>query len=205
MKHFRFLTTKEVARYDRFRAMCLNIELANRCFGRASSVFAEEEVDFKYRKLFINVDNVKHLHIPRFVHMDLGLVSDALGLAIGHVRGFKRVRRVEGFHELMPVIAIDGLLRIVAAPGAEIPFHKARDILYTLRDKLGMNVKWVSLDSWQSVDTRQILRRRGFITGETSVDRTTVPSSSPVNVCPQIKPKASEGKISNTSIGHHHA
>lgn len=171
--------TREIAgcSTQALRPFVLNVELANKCFGRISSIFRDEEVDFKYRKLFINVNHVKHLHIPRFVHMDLGLVSDALGFAIGHVRGFKRVRRVEGFHELLPVIAIDGLLRIVPAPGAEIAFHKARDILYTLRDKLGMNVKWVTLDSWQSVDTRQILRRRGFTTGEISVDRTMGPYS----------------------------
>lgn len=155
----------------------VNIELANKCFGRVKSIFNEEEVDFKYRKLHIAMKHVRHKEIPRWCHIDLGQVSDALGLCIGHVRGFRRVRRVEGFHELLPVIVIDGMIRIVAPPGEEVMFHKSRDILYTLRDKLGMNIKWVSLDMWQSLDTRQILRRRGFVTGEISMDRTMAPFS----------------------------
>ena len=33
--------------------------------------------------------------------------------------------------------------------------------IYKLREQ-GMNLKWISFDSYQSVDSRQILRQRGF-------------------------------------------
>jgi hypothetical protein len=38
-----------------------------------------------------------------------------------------------------------------------------------------MNLKWISFDTFQSVDSMQILRQEGFITGPHSVDRTSLP------------------------------
>ncbi len=38
-----------------------------------------------------------------------------------------------------------------------------------------MNVKWVTLDSYQSVDTLQMLRRKGYKTGIQSMDINTIP------------------------------
>jgi hypothetical protein len=38
-----------------------------------------------------------------------------------------------------------------------------------------MNLKWISFDSYQSVDSTQILRQRGFITGLRSMDKNSLP------------------------------
>jgi len=44
-----------------------------------------------------------------------------------------------------------------------------------LRDTLGIPVEWVSLDTYQSADTMQILRTKGFKAGIQSIDRTIAP------------------------------
>jgi hypothetical protein len=61
--------------------------------------------------------------------------------------------------------------------GGEIEFDRVREVLYFLRDELGMNIRFVTFDQFQSVDSRQILRKRGFFTDRVSVDgKDSVPS-----------------------------
>ena len=38
-----------------------------------------------------------------------------------------------------------------------------------------MNLKWISFDTFQSVDSMQLLRQRGFVTGTQSIDKTSLP------------------------------
>lgn len=142
-------------------------------FGKVESVFSRPDVDFVtsqlaiYPKRFINPEK------PRFAHLDLAVTGDCAGVAIGHVSGFKRVDR--GSHEeMMPEITIDGILQVKAPPGGEINFSKIRSVLYTLR-KYGLFVKWCTLDTFQSVDTIQILGQNGIMSGVLSVDTSTAP------------------------------
>jgi hypothetical protein len=74
--------------------------------------------------------------------------------------------------ELMPKIHIDGLLEIRPPRGGEILFSKVRDVIYLLT-KLGMNIQWVTFDSFQSTDSKQILSQAGYKTGEQSLDTDT--------------------------------
>lgn len=152
----------------------LNVEKVSRCFGVVSNVFSTEVTELAPGTLSILLKTLKDKSIPRWVHIDLGVTNDACGLAIGHVPGFKSMVRVVGKLteiELLPIIRFDGLLRITPPRGDEIQFHKVREILYLLRDK-GLNIKWVTFDSYQSVDSIQLLRQKGFVTGMQSVDRT---------------------------------
>ena len=85
---------------------------------------------------------------PRFGHLDLALSQDSAGLAIGHVRCFKRMRRSEMVDELMPVLVYDVVLEIRPPKGGEINFEKIRKLLYILREN-GMPGKWVTADQYQ--------------------------------------------------------
>jgi hypothetical protein len=93
---------------------------------------------------------------------------------VGHVDRFIAIERTEGEFEILPVIKIDVSLEVVPPAGGEISFDKVRNILYLLK-KNGMKVKWVTLDSYQSRDTMQILTRKGYQTGLQSMDVTPVP------------------------------
>jgi hypothetical protein len=149
-------------------------ELADR-YGYFN-IFNVEEFDISYGIPKVILDKVRlDVKQPRFVHIDLGLKKDACGICVGHVAGSKLIRKTDDngnvFNEILPVIAIDCILRIVPPNGGEIEFSKVRDLLYDLRDNVGLPIKTVTLDGFQSVDTRQILQKKGFVSGYQSVEK----------------------------------
>ena len=98
---------------------------------------------------------------------------DHAGLAIGYVKRFTKVPFGELIEEL-PEIHFDAILQIKPPRMGEINFAKVRAIIYRLTE-MGMNIKWVSLDSWQSTDTIQIMKSHGYKAGLRSVDKTMLP------------------------------
>jgi hypothetical protein len=111
----------------------------------------------------------------RMAHVDLGWKKDACGIAIGHVAGYKVGVKLLGegarTMEVLPVIAIDAVMRIVAPKGGEIDFEKVRSFLKAFRDEGDIDLRYVLTDGFQSVDTRQILKKQGFITDYQSVEK----------------------------------
>ena len=101
------------------------------------------------------------------------MTGDSAGVVMGCVKSFRDIDRGSDT-ETLPVIHIDFSLEVLPPKGREILFYKIRDLLYKLRE-LGMNIKWVSCDSFQSRDILQILRQKGFSTGLQSIDKTNVP------------------------------
>lgn len=151
-----------------------NREAVSKCMdaGR-KSIFTGRWCDFDTKECGISTKNFTDLHHARFAHVDLGLTSDSAGLAIGHVPEFITSMR-EGVEETQHKIVIDGTMEIRPPRGGEIKFWKIRDILYKLREN-GMDIKWVTYDSYQSVDSMQILANHGFSTGTISMDKIRMP------------------------------
>jgi hypothetical protein len=152
----------------------LNSESVVRSFGRAKGIAGRDRVDFKDTKLQIFPKRIINPDEPRFAHLDLAISGDSCGLAIGHVTGFEQLVRGEKEVEILPRIYFDLVLEIAPPRQGEIEFEKVRSVLYRLRE-MGMNIKWVTLDSYQSTDTIQLLAQRGFITGLQSMDTSTQP------------------------------
>ena len=109
------------------------------------------------------------LELIRFAHLDLSLTGDATGVVVGCVSGFDRVQRGDTT-ETLPRIRIDFALQVCPPKGGEIPFEKIRSLIYKLRD-LGLNIRCVSADTYQSADTLQLLGQQDFGTGVRSIDR----------------------------------
>lgn len=151
-----------------------NIDAILDSFGHHDSIFNRPEIVFGEHTLRLIKENFKYKHQPRFIHLDLGIKRDALGMCVGTVSGFTKQDRGEGHHEALPLIHIDGTLRIIAPKNGEIELSKIRNIIYKIIE-LGIHVRWVTLDSYQSVDTIQILRAKGVTASLTSVDKTVVP------------------------------
>ncbi len=155
-------------------------------FDQHNSIFSQEACDFDTMGLQVYPAEFVNPKEPRFVHIDLAISRDSCGFAIGHVKGFAKVTRGpepklnadgtpgkdERHFEVMPKIHIDGLLEIRPPRGGEISFSKIRDIIYLLT-KLGLNVQWVTFDSFQSTDSRQILSQQGYQSGTQSLDKDT--------------------------------
>jgi hypothetical protein len=116
--------------------------------------------------------------VPRHVHIDPSLRGDATGLCMSHICGYKQViRRTEDgrqFAERAPVYYVDLVLQIVPPIGGEIVLGDLRHLVYDLSGH-GFMITRVSLDSWQSADTIQQMKQRGYRAEVLSVDVTPDP------------------------------
>lgn len=142
------------------------------CFGRVQSIASRDDCDFGAVKLQLFPGRIVNPTLPRFCHVDLAISKDSAGVAIGHVPGFKDMVRGD-YVETLPLIHYDMILEVKPPRGGEIEFENIRKLLYTLRDKLKLPIKWVTFDDFQSKDSRQLLAQQGFVTGYQSMDTDT--------------------------------
>jgi hypothetical protein len=149
-------------------------ERVSQAFGHHPSIFLSEFTDFNTTPLRVSPKNFINPQMPRFAHVDLGLSSDSAGVAIGHIARFIRLDRGGGVSEYLPEIIYDGLLEVRPPKGGEIQFHKIRALFIKLKT-LGLNIKWITYDSFQSVDSVQLLSAAGFVAGNQSMDTSTLP------------------------------
>lgn len=109
----------------------------------------------------------------RHVHIDPSLRRDATGFVMAHVGGFKQViRRAQDgrkFTELAPIIVVDFMLRIQPPKGGEIILAELRQLVYDLSAH-GYSIQMVTQDSYQSADSIQALRSKGYKAEVLSVD-----------------------------------
>ena len=151
----------------------MNREAVSACFGRRESILSRTEVDFSSQGLAAYPSLVSNPGEPRWIHVDLAVTADAAGIACGHVSEFVELIRGDKI-EVLPQIQIDFTLRVLPPQNGEISFSRIREMIYNLSDA-GLNVRWVSFDGFQSTDSIQQLRIRGYESGVRSVDRTTEP------------------------------
>jgi hypothetical protein len=132
-------------------------------------IFSQPTVDFVDQKLTMYPERIPNPDWPRFAHVDLGVTGDSAGVVIGHCCGFKDIDR--GDHvETLPDIQIDCVLEVAPPRNGEILFWKIRDVFHALK-KHGMALRWITFDSFQSVDSIQLLRQSGFISDRQSMDK----------------------------------
>ena len=93
-----------------------------------------------------------------FMHIDLSHKRDATGLAMVHSEG--------------DIVLADLMMRIKAPPGGEIFFSQIRGIIFDLK-KIGFYIRLITFDGFQSIDSMQILEKKGFQCELLSVDRDT--------------------------------
>lgn len=110
--------------------------------------------------------------VKRACHIDMAYSAsgDGLGLAMGHVH---EMIEIEG--ETKPFIVYDLVCRVHAPEGREIFLGDIRRIIYDLRGDRHFKIDVVTMDGFQSVDTRQQLERRKIFTEIVSVDKQTAP------------------------------
>ena len=152
----------------------LDVRSISDAFHKRRCILSRKTVEFKTQKLGIDVKCFKNMEFPRFVHIDIGLVHDHLGIACGYCPGFKAMDRGEGLIEYLPEIDFDFAIDVLPPKNDEIDLAKIRALIYKLYE-LGLNIRWVSLDSFQSADMIQRLRQEGYRAGVQSVDLTTDP------------------------------
>lgn len=96
---------------------------------------------------------------PQFIHLDTSLSGDITGITDTALTGKKRQKQYLGAEEIETTERCYRHLfsiGIKAPKGDEISLEKTRQFIYALK-RLGFNIKRVSIDGFQSADTRQIL------------------------------------------------
>lgn len=113
-----------------------------------------------------------HDPVKRILHLDMAYSGDGdgLGMAMGHVP-----EMVERDGEWKPFIEFDFLLRWQAPPGKEIFLGDVRRLIFDLKEVHKFRLKRVTMDGFQSIDTRQQLMKRRIESDLLSVDRVTAP------------------------------
>lgn len=150
----------------------LNTDAVSNCFGVVQSIASREDCDFQETRLEIYPKRILNPLQPRFIHIDLAVTKDSAGITVGHVPSFTQVSRGD-YYETMPIIHLDMILEVRPPKGGEIEFENIRRLIYTLRDRLRVPVKWISFDQYQSRDSMQIMHNRGFMVGYQSMDTDT--------------------------------
>ena len=136
--------------------------------------FDEETLQFD--KDMFQDDNAKFI---RYMHIDLGIKHDAVGISMCHCPYFVESKRTihtrdgiteETFNE--PIVKFDFVGRIKVSKGEEIILSEIRDIIFEI-SRRGFYISLITFDQFQSVDSIQLLKREGYRTARLSVDRTT--------------------------------
>lgn len=120
---------------------------------------------------FFNMDLIDKslLSKPLFIHMDMSVSGDKTGIAGDWLIG--KTPPKEGRPESRDLLHRLAFSVSVKAPkGHQISFEKNRQFIYWLKEQ-GFAIKGISTDSFQSVDTGQALKSRGFNYEMISVDR----------------------------------
>lgn len=154
---------------------------------RLASVFMHDKVTKVYMG---RLRAIRHPEAPRYIHLDPAAqgsgTANWFGIAMVHPSRFMVQDRKnlpsDQFDEaevgeglVVKDVECDFYLRLDAGPrGEPIDFKKVRTFIEWLRN-VGFWIRKVTADGWQSLESLQRLRDKGFIAEPVSVDRTSKP------------------------------
>ena len=118
---------------------------------------------------------------PRYIHIDLSIRGDGLGIAMCHVAGwkeaFKRNAKGQGENTRLPIIQWDLVARLApreAYDEQEINYDAILELLFEIENR-GANLRegLTTLDRFQSHQIRTTLLQHGWPCGIQSIDQST--------------------------------
>lgn len=110
---------------------------------------------------------------PHFAHVDLSRTTDRTGVAFTRIDGWTSVATSPGVPPAnLPVMSVP--LAVAIQPSKVVPVDHVALCAWIVRfgTELGVNIRGISFDGYQSDMMQQVLRRAGFRCYEVSVDRT---------------------------------
>lgn len=117
---------------------------------------------------------------PRFIHIDLSLTGDRLGIAMVAFAGMVDVKRLgdsqnDPIKERLPVGIVEMAASIEPDANNEIDIAEVRAFAQSLQKHHGYPIKGVSYDGFQSRESIQQWRKAGWRAREISMDRSSTP------------------------------
>lgn len=138
--------------------------------------------------------NCPYKSSPRYIHIDIGLTNDKLGIAASYIRGIteRKIRDIHTFEEvtqMVPDVVTEWAFGVEPTPGKQVPLFKIRGFVQWLT-KQGYIIGGITCDGFQSADMLQNFMHMGYQNVEVlSVDKTSVPYL-------QFRSAVYEGRIS---------
>lgn len=106
---------------------------------------------------------------PLFIHMDMSYTGDKTGISGVYIAGKKTsTNEASQAYDLFYSAAFS--TSVQAPKGRHISFAKNRNFIYWLKEQ-GFNIKGITTDTYQSYDTGEQLRMKGYPYHVLSVDR----------------------------------
>ena len=129
----------------------------------------EEHRDVQYYNFFdLSKINKDLRNKPLFIHLDMSYTGDMTGIAGVFIKGKRPSVAEDQSGDLFYSLAFS--VNIKAPKGRHISFEKNRNFIYWLKEK-GFNIKGITSDTFQSYDTGETLRAKGYPYSVLSVDR----------------------------------
>lgn len=166
------ISTSNVTRYiSGARVAAIEKPELNNLFTKEIITVGDGADDLVQYSDFIDLDRLdrKYLDRPMYIHMDLSESGDKTGIAGVWVIGKKPHQEgVPDSKELFYKLAFH--VAIKAPKGHSISFEKNRQFIYWLREH-EFSIRGISTDTFQSFDTGQMLKSKGYNYETISVDR----------------------------------
>lgn len=116
----------------------------------------------------------KDKHKPRYIHIDLSLNGDPCGISMVRFDGMVNEIR-DGVVERLPKATVEMSATIKPSNVAELDLATVRAWASKFRTQYGYPVRAITYDQFQSVESRQQLKKQGVRTGRISVDESVQP------------------------------
>lgn len=114
------------------------------------------------------------LDCERFIHIDLSRVSDKCGIAMVKVPKYVSVKK-HNVTETLPYYVVEMAATIQPDPVNQIDLPEIRQFVLLLKNFYGFNIKSVTYDGFDSMESQQLLRKAGVPSYEISMDKTDEP------------------------------
>jgi len=127
---------------------------------------------------YLDIQSILRNRKARFIHIDIGLVSDKTGIACAFIREMREIVKQDlngnYFKTREPIIEIEWVLAIEPVRGHQVALYKLKDFIADLKAN-GIPIAVVSTDGYQSTNLRQDISLIGIDTELISVDKTKDP------------------------------
>lgn len=125
---------------------------------RAVNTARSNPYDFTRKKFFEWFRGIPGVRY--FIHFDMSLSGDATGVAMTHRLSSGKV-------------ILDFMLRVEVPFGRNINFAQLREDFVYEMTKRGFHIQLVTYDGFSSLETRQVLEEKGYLTDHESADKDT--------------------------------
>lgn len=105
-----------------------------------------------------------------YVHVDLAYKHDHCAVAMAHVEGWEKIKFGNQYSEPAPRVIVDAVRHWTPRSDKNVDFDEVRNYILALRSR-GFNIKMVTFDRWNSIDSIAMLQRAGMEADRLSVKK----------------------------------